>query len=373
MTDKTIQKDSLLPPKQDSVYRVLIADSDPLMRKTLTSIISKIEGFQVTHSIGTLQNVTAQFKRDNPDIVIIELSVPWLIGIDIAREILASDRNTAIYTISSYDYFEISQFALDINIAGHILKPVSPADIITMLKRHKQFFKVKPSPQLSFLSKIVEECTFDHFYYNLHSIANSLQEESGRNTQDINSKLLNIHTVLSDLTLSNKSSPFPVSQPGLLSIDRVVELCLFYIMNSVFVLKAIKKSERLLNVFNYLDKNIFLNIGLNNLVSKCFISQGHLSRNFKKCFNISVMEYIHIRKMILSKIYFLFTECTVSDVAEILGYNERSYFSKVFKKFEKMTIQQFRQINHRADIQAAIASADSQKFINEVFGLTLTY
>jgi two-component system response regulator YesN len=350
----------------------MIADSDPLMRETLASIIERIDGFTVTHSIGNLQQVVDQFKRDTPDIVIIELAVPWLTGLDVAKDILEIDRDTAIYTISTYDYFEISQFAMEIKLAGHILKPVSPGELHETLKRHKQFYKLKPSPQLALLSKMVQERTFGRFYYDLNNIAISLQEEAGRNTSNLNIKLSNIHTALSDYNHGgNLVTPFPVTEPTLLSIDKVVELCLFFIMNSVFIMKSVKFNDRLRGVFTFLDKNISENIGLNHLVTKCFISQGHLSRVFKKCFNISVMEYIHMRKIILSKMYFLFTDYTISDVAEHMGYNERSYFSKVFKKFERQTIQEYRQINHRADTQAAIAASDTQKFIMEVFGIKL--
>ncbi|MDR2349889.1 MAG: AraC family transcriptional regulator, partial [Deltaproteobacteria bacterium] len=200
----------------------------------------------------------------------------------------------------------------------------------------------------------------------------SLQEEAGRNTSNLNVKLNNIHTALSDINHNHPViSPFPISDPTLLSIDRIVELCLFYIMNSIFITRSVKANDRLKNVFSFLDKNITENIGLDKLVKNCFISQGHLSRIFKKCFNISVMEYIHIRTLIISKLSFLFTNHTISDVAEYIGYNERSYFSKVFKKFEKITIQEYKQFNHRPDAKRTILSANGRNFILEVFGLSL--
>jgi two-component system response regulator YesN len=351
---------------------VMIADYDPLMRETLSSVISRIDGFSITHSIGNLQLVVDQFRRDTPDIVIIELDLPWMIGLDIAKEILAIDPETAIYTISTYDRFEIAQFAMEIKLAGHILKPVSPKTLMETFKHHKNVYKLKPSPQLALLSNIVRERTFDRFYYGLNNIAVSLQEEAGRNTVNLNNKLSNIHNSLSDFSHNNPLlSPFPLSEPTLLHIDKVVELCLFYIINSIFIVKSVKTHDRLKSVFTFLDNNITDSISLNHIVKKCFISQGHLSRIFKKCFNISVMDYIHMRKLVISKIYFLFTDHTISDVAEYIGYNERSYFSKIFKKFEKLTIQQYKQINHRTDIQAAIVSSNPQKFIHDVFNLTL--
>jgi two-component system response regulator YesN len=217
----------------DKVYRVMIADYDPLMRETLASVISKIDGFSVTHSIGNLQLVIDQFRRDTPDIVIIELDLPWMTGLDIAKEILAMDPETAIYTISTYDRFEISQFAMEIKLAGHILKPVSPKSLMEIFKHHKNVYKLKPSPQLALLSSIVRERTFDRFYYGLNDIAVSLQEEAGRNTANLNNKLSNIHSSLSEFNHMNPFvSPFPISEPTLLYIDKVVELCLFNIINS---------------------------------------------------------------------------------------------------------------------------------------------
>ncbi|MDR2459267.1 MAG: DNA-binding response regulator [Deltaproteobacteria bacterium] len=356
----------------DNVYRVMIADIDPLMRDTLSTIISKIDGFSVTHSIGNFETVVEQFKRDSPDVVILELDVPWLRGLDIAKEILEIDPYTAIYTISTYDYFEISQFSMEIKIAGHILKPVSPSLIIETLKHHKQFYKHKASPQLAILSNIVQEKSFDRFYYNINNLAVSLQDESGHNTSNVNTKLNHIHLTLSNCNRSDSIiSPFPILDPTLLSIDRIVELCLFYIMNSIFILKSTKRNERLKTVFAFLDKNITKDIGLSQLVENCFISQGHLSRIFKSCFNITVMEYIHIRKLIISKIYFLLTDYTISEVADIVGYNERSYFSKIFKKFEKITIQQYKQTKNQANTKEALVMSDSHKFINEIFGIEL--
>ena len=46
--------------------------------------------------------------------------------------------------------------------------------------------------------------------------------------------------------------------------------------------------------------------------------------------------------MHLAKGYFYFTEDSIADVAFRLGYNESSYFSKVFKKYEKMTVKEYK-------------------------------
>ncbi|MDR2349993.1 MAG: response regulator, partial [Deltaproteobacteria bacterium] len=145
---------------RERVYRVMIVDVDPLMRETLTSVISKVEGFTVTHSLGNHEEVIGQFKKDMPDVAIVELDLPWMSGLDIAKKMLEIHGDTAIYIISTYDYFETSQLTLGMKLAGHILKPVSPVELTEMFKRHKDHYKLKPSPQLALLSDIVKERAF---------------------------------------------------------------------------------------------------------------------------------------------------------------------------------------------------------------------
>ena len=96
------------------------------------------------------------------------------------------------------------------------------------------------------------------------------------------------------------------------------------------------------NVFLYIENNIKSDISLNKIIENCAISQGYLSRIFKEQFQVSVMEYLHMRKIYLAKGYFYFTDDSIAEVAFRLGYNESSYFSKVFKKYENMTVKQYR-------------------------------
>ena len=54
------------------------------------------------------------------------------------------------------------------------------------------------------------------------------------------------------------------------------------------------------------------------------------------------MDYLHLRKIHVAKMRFANAGHSVSEVAFALGYSEAGYFSKVFKKYEHMTVQQYR-------------------------------
>ena len=89
--------------------------------------------------------------------------------------------------------------------------------------------------------------------------------------------------------------------------------------------------------FQYIEKNLREEISLTELSEQAGISNGYLSRIFKKYYHISVVDYIHLRKLHMAKYYMISTEMNISDIAFMMGYSESGYFCKIFKKYEGMT------------------------------------
>lgn len=101
------------------------------------------------------------------------------------------------------------------------------------------------------------------------------------------------------------------------------------------------------DVFLYLEHHINEDISLKDIVSHCDISQGYLSRILKKYYGVSVMEYIHLRKLLAAKLDLIFTSDSVEAIAQRYGYSSRSYFCKIFKKYESMTCRAYKQAYQR--------------------------
>ncbi|MDR2443571.1 MAG: response regulator [Deltaproteobacteria bacterium] len=355
-------------------YRVMIVDADPLTRVAISSLINPVEDFVVSYATANHRQAIEHVLRDPPDLVFIDLVVPWLTGLDLAKNMLDKVRDLSVFVMSHHDYGELINHILELNITGFISKPVNPAEIITILTSHKKRRPPRPSPQIELLRSLIVSRDFKSFSSQARFIASNLIMETSHNPSLLNNRLFNFHRSiigerggeLSDVL--GLPDLLPLTDVDLLSVVSVVELCIFYVLDQAFKRAALKRNPRLRKIFVHIDSHIGAPLGLKDLVEKCFISQGHLSRTFKKNFNISVMEYIHLKKIALAKAYFLFTEKTVSEVAELTGYNERSYFGKVFKKFEKSTIQQFRQLMVRADTQAAMAMSSSNETLLKYFG-----
>ncbi|MDR2456170.1 MAG: response regulator [Deltaproteobacteria bacterium] len=352
-------------------HRVMIVDADPLARGALAALISRVEGFVVSYSTGDHRQALELVKRDPPDMVLVDLVIPWLTGIDLARDMLAARKDLSVFVMSAHDYGEVLNHVLELGITGFISKPVDPSELSTLLARRRRASPPRPSQQLEQVRSMIRDRDFGAFSEKSRAIASNLIFETGHNPSLLNERLYGFWRSLG-LGETESAGPserlLPLDEVEPLSVVSVAELCLFHTVDGAFKKAASKRNPRLIKVFAHIDRSLSRSFGLKELVERCHISQGHLSRTFKRNFKISVMEYVHLKKLALAKAYFLFTERSVSEVAELTGYNERSYFGKVFKKFVKSTVQQFRQLTVRADTQAAMVMSSSHDRILRFFG-----
>ncbi len=96
---------------------------------------------------------------------------------------------------------------------------------------------------------------------------------------------------------------------------------------------SLKRSElmRISPVKEYIDSNFDKQITITQLAKLCDLSETHMRRLFHDIYHISPIEYqIELRMMrakdlLLSKMY------TVSEVAELCGFTDSSYFGRLFK------------------------------------------
>lgn len=328
------------------MYRVIIADDEELMREAMRIMISKVDGFVVVRTVDSGEEAVQVCKTENVDIVFMDIMMPGISGIEASKRIYKDNHNITIYIVSAYNNFEFAREALKAEVREYISKPVTCAAIKTLLdnyiEAHKEYGR-----QADALFTILQEKNFGKMYYQLPKIVDEICSDTGEDSELLKSTFMKLGQSLINLLewldegQTKCEELFPMTKV-LFSEKKSLEFWLFNVMNYVFQQLSIKKYKVLKNVFNYIDENIKKDIGLNEIVDHCNISQGYLSRIFMQQMNVSVIEYLHMRKLTLAKAYFSFTDLNIIDVAFRLGYNESSYFSKVFKKYEHVTVFQYK-------------------------------
>lgn len=337
------------------MYHVLIADDEPLMRQALEIMISKIDGFEVTYSVGIGELAVEICKNNKVDIVFMDIMMPGESGIECSKKIYDHNPKITIFIVSSYNSFEFAIQALNTKVKAYVSKPVALSQIANLLKNY--LIENTPVINSSKLNKlqyeelfsIIKEKDFKKVYYDLPKIVHDIYLEEKTGTNSLKECFINLgYCLVNSMSLSTLETIkfdeiFPIDE-FLKRDEKFYEFWMFKVMNFIFVQNSTRKYSLLGKIFDYVEKHIEEEIGLNEIINNCSVSQGYLSRIFKSQFNVSVMEYLHMRKMYIAKSYFCFTDLKITDVAFKLGYNESSYFSKVFKKYENITVYQYKKM-----------------------------
>ena len=97
-------------------------------------------------------------------------------------------------------------------------------------------------------------------------------------------------------------------------------------------------------VYCFIGKNIFNPIQLSEAARFACVSESHLSNLFRQKLGVNFVTYAIQQKMKKAKELLLGGDL-VYQAAEKLGYESASYFSRVFKKHEGLSPEQFLQTN----------------------------
>lgn len=328
------------------MYRILIADDDILMREALNIMISREEAFKVVDMVETGEDAVKACRANAVDIVFMDMQMPGITGLEASRIIHQSNPEIAIYILSAHAANVLIRSAAQDTVKDVLEKPITNVCLKKILDNFKTEHEDSVQNQLETLASYLMHKDFEEFYHGLAGIIDDIYTVAG----DDSARLIKIFTYLGQNLLDtrnmydesrNLGELFPINE-GLILDRKTSELWLFRVMDYLFQKNSVSRYPLLENIVLYMERHIKEDITLNNIIENCAISQGYLSRIFREQFQVSVMEYLHMKKIHLAKGYFYFTEDSIAEVAFRLGYNESSYFSKVFKKYENMTVRQYK-------------------------------
>ena len=91
-----------------------------------------------------------------------------------------------------------------------------------------------------------------------------------------------------------------------------------------------------------------INISISQLAAELNIDRTYLFKLFKNYVGTSPQNYLINHRLSKAERLLISTDDPVSSIAETVGFNDMSYFSKQFKKHHGMTAREFREINRIA-------------------------
>lgn len=114
--------------------RIVLADDHVLVRQGLKSLLER-EHFQVMAEASDGQEAVKLIEAHNPDIAILDISMPTLNGIDAARGLARSASKTKVILLTQHEEEQYIHEALEAGVKGYVLKNQVANDLIQAIRQ----------------------------------------------------------------------------------------------------------------------------------------------------------------------------------------------------------------------------------------------
>ena len=113
---------------------VLLVDDHPLVRQGLHAVLSATDDITVAGEAGDGDTAVELSTELQPDVVIMDLQLPGLHGIEATREVVARRPGTAVLVLTMFEDDDMVFSAMSAGAAGYLLKGADGTDIITAVR-----------------------------------------------------------------------------------------------------------------------------------------------------------------------------------------------------------------------------------------------
>lgn len=125
-----------------TTLRIVIVDDHSVVRRGVRALLESQPGWEVVAEAQTGREAVDVVKRLQPDIVVIDLSLPELNGLDATRQIVKESPRTEVLVLTMHHSEQLVHDVLHAGARGYVLKSdadVSLISAIDSLRQHKPF------------------------------------------------------------------------------------------------------------------------------------------------------------------------------------------------------------------------------------------
>jgi len=138
-------------------FKTLIVDDEPLARKVLREELEWLADVEIVGEAEDGPTALAKIAKDQPDLVLLDLQMPVMDGLEVIRSLKGGARVPVIVVVTAYDKFALQAF--EAGAIDYLLKPVRHERLAEALERAKRLSGRGAIERLARLQDIADPAT----------------------------------------------------------------------------------------------------------------------------------------------------------------------------------------------------------------------
>lgn len=360
------------------MLHILVADDEKDARDKMIRCIDRLQnGLTIVGAASDGYEALDQILSLRPDIVLIDIEMPGLSGLDVIRRVEDARLPVIFIIISSYSDFAYAQDALRLNVQEYLLKPFLPSEVCSAIYRaadqiyaienmpgFSPVFSTSPrqkAPRIKRLGNALvypfelEQALLDTLRLGkgedvilpaFQAFSDAVMEHNPTEltkTDCFTILYVELHRMVIGLGggFGNQSRPAeggPLRSAANLS-SALAQLCCRI---GAFFAATTTVSTLVASATEYIDSHYAEDLSLEEVAVHAGISACYLSNQFNQKMNMRFTDYIHqVRISRAKELLMANPQMKGYEVSELVGYHSPKYFSQQFKKVTGMTLTQF--------------------------------
>ena len=119
------------------MFKIFVVEDEPLIRKGIIKYIERggKDEFQVVGSCGDGELAYPQILEVKPDLIITDIRMPYMNGLELAREVKKQLPYVKIIIISGYEEFQYANEAIQIGVVAYLVKPILERPLLESIRK----------------------------------------------------------------------------------------------------------------------------------------------------------------------------------------------------------------------------------------------
>lgn len=115
--------------------RIFVIDDTDMMRMLVRQFLERNDKTLIVGEASDSDEAMKMVKETNPDIVLLDMNLPGISGVEVARKIKSILPTTRIYLFSAYEVSDYREMDLDLPIEGFIQKSDLKSELQEMIRK----------------------------------------------------------------------------------------------------------------------------------------------------------------------------------------------------------------------------------------------